>query len=436
MKKKILLSLSALLLCLVMLSSCAFYGTGNNLQSGSNIGQDAPTSSLISSLLEQYSYYNFGLTDEELCRAVVNAYIEKTGDVYAYYYNEEEFNELTAENSGESQGIGITIIENTEFHCIEIISVLPNTPAMRAGLKNGDLIVQLGIGEKAEKVSDFGFEIALTKLKGGVGEACEFGIVRDGDFDNIIEFSIIREEFTSTSVLHSVSVSDASVGIIKILNFDLTTPPQFKDAMEDLIASGCTSFVYDLRDNPGGDLASVSAILSLFLNSGDTVVITEDRSGYTETLTCKPVKYDAEDAYSTCNVTEEDIGKYRDYPVAVIINNNSASASELFTGSFKSYGLATIVGETSYGKGCMQSIIPLSNFNSDFKGALKLTTKYYRPYGMKNYHGIGITPTEGYEVELSEEAKAYNPYELLNPENQSVDNQLAKAIEAVKSNAK
>ena len=431
MKKRILIALASLVLCVAMLSSCNFlYYGGTNSSIGNNNGENiTKTPNLISDLLEQYSYYSFDLTEDDISRAVVAAYVELTGDLYARYYTAAEYEELNKENVGNNQGIGITITENTDHDCIEIISVLPNTPAEKAGLLVGDLIVQVGIGEKAEKVSELGYEIALTKMRGESGTAMEIGIVRDGDFENIIEFTIIREPFTAESVTYAVSAEDSSVGIVKILNFDLTTPTQFKAAMEDLISKKCTSFVYDVRNNPGGDLASISAVLALFLNEGDTIVITEDRQGNTETDVCKPVRYGGD--YSSCNIVKEEIGKYRSYPSAVLINENTASAAELFTGTLKSYGLSTIVGVTTYGKGCMQSIIPLSNFGSSYSGALKMTTKYYRPYNMDNYHDIGITPTENFEVELSEEASKINHYKLLLPENQIFDNQLAKAISAV-----
>lgn len=432
MKKRILLSLAALLLCVTLLSSCNLYPDGGLNNSGNKTNNDITDSpSLIGTLIEQYSYYNYELTEDELSRAVVAAYKELTGDLYARYYTAAEYEELNRENVGNNQGVGITITENTEYNCIEIISVLPNTPAMEAGLLPGDLIVQVGIGEKAEKVSDIGYEIALTKMRGESGTTLEIGVVRNGEFENIIEFSIVRAPFTSESVTYAVSAADSSVGIVKILNFDLTTPTQFKAAMEDLISKKCTSFVYDVRNNPGGDLASISAVLAFFLNEGDTIIITEDRSGKTETDICEPVRYSGD--YSSCNIVKEEIGKYRSYPSAVLINGNTASAAELFTGTLKAYGLSTIVGETSYGKGCMQSIIPLSNYGSKYTGALKLTTKYYRPYNMTNYHGIGITPSEGYEVILSEEAASINHYKLLEAENQKLDNQLSAAISAIKN---
>ena len=431
MKKTKLISLVSLILCVIVLASCNFYAPGTSSSNSSESSKITATPNLISDLLETYSYYNVNLTSDDISRAVVAAYKELTGDLYARYYTAEEYTELMSENTGDNQGVGITITENAEYNCIEIISVLPNTPAEKAGLLVGDLIVHVGIGDAAESVSEIGYEIALNKMKGVSGTNLEIGIVRNGNFDEIIEFSITREPFTAESVIYAVSAADSTVGIVKILNFDLTTPVQFKAAMEDLIKKGCRAFVYDVRNNPGGDLASISAVLSLFLNEGDTIIITEDRLKNTETDVCKPVRYAGD--YSSCNIAKDEIGKYRSYPSAVIINGNTASAAELFTGTLKAYGLSTIVGETTYGKGCMQSIIPLSNFGSSYTGALKLTTKYYRPHGMDNYHGVGITPTENYTIELSEEAKKINHYKLILAEYQLLDNQLSKAIEAIKN---
>ncbi len=427
MFKKLTLAAIAIIICLSALTSCGFYLTGNILGDNVSSGSAAtPNASLIGSMLGNNSYYDYELTDEELSRAIVMAYQQSTGDIYAYYYTAEEYAQLTEENAGDSQGIGITVIENTTYSCIEIISVLPGTPAEKAGLLNGDLIVQIGRGENAESVSELGYDIALKKLQGVKGTTCEFGIVRGDDLETVIEFSIERTEFETESVMYAVSVADPKVGIVKILNFDLTTPGQFCTAMDALIAKGCDKFIYDVRNNPGGDLASISAVLSYFLAEDDTIIITEDRDKKTEITKCEPVRYNG--AYSACDVEKEDIGKYKGHEIAILTNGSTASAAELFTGSLKHYANATVVGEKTYGKGCMQSIYPLKYYGSQYSGAIKMTTKYYRPEGMDNYHGIGIFPAEGYTVKLSEEAAKLNPYKLLNSENQELDNQLAAAI--------
>ncbi len=409
--------------CLLVLSfglaSCTFLPNLSDLPDNTETG-DPTVDEIVKAMLERFSYYDVDISDEDLAYATVSAYIAKTGDKYARYYNEEEYAELVRENEGDTQGIGITVTENSENKLIEIISVLPDTPAERAGLEAGDLIVQIGIGDGAESVEELGYEPALKKLQGVKGTLCEFGVKREGS-DEIIEFSVLREEFTSESVLYTTSVADRSIGIVKIVQFDLTTPTQFDAAMEALIASGCNKFVYDVRSNPGGDLASITAVLSRFLNAGDTVIRTEDRSGNMETQYCGVVS-GYKNGYETCNVTSADIGKYRNYPAAVLVNGGTASAAELFTGNMKDYGLAKIVGTQTYGKGCMQSIYSLGT------GAIKMTTAFYYPPLSDNYDGVGISPDEGYVVELSEAAAKINLYKLLRDEYQAQDNQLAAAV--------
>lgn len=438
MKRKYF-ALAALLIALVLcLNSCALIrlsdtignifgsfetsdGNGNGNGNGNGGGNtEASAEEIVKAMLERFSFYDVELTDEDMAYAAVDAYIAKTGDRYAKYYNEEEYAALQRENEGENQGIGITVTENADKKAIEIISVLPDTPAEKAGLLAGDLIVKVGKGDEAIDVASVGYEPALKKLQGTKGTLCEFGIMREGS-DKIIEFSILREEFTSESVIYTVSAADKTVGIVKLVQFDLTTPVQFYTAMETLIAGGCDKFIYDVRSNPGGDLASITAVLSYFLNEDDIVIRTKGRYGNMETQYCNPVSYNG--SYSSCNIKRENIGKYRNYKAAVLVNGGTASAAELFTGNMKDYGLAKVFGTKTYGKGCMQSIYALN------KGAIKMTTDFYYPPISDNYDGIGLYPDEGCTVELSEEAQKINVYKLLRAEYQAKDNQLAAAIE-------
>jgi len=422
--KKILISVLSVTIALLMVS-CNFAG----LPGGSS--GESKLISTIETILESYSYYDYELTEEQRAKGVVAAYREATGDAYAYYYTAEEFKALTADNVGETQGIGITVIENTEHKCIEIISVLPNSPALNAGVRAGDLIVSVGLGEGAVNVAEVGYEMAVKKLQGTAGTLCEFSVARDGNFDELINFSIMREKFTAQSVMYAVSHADRKVGIVKILEFDLTTPVQFCEAMEALISSGCDKFVYDLRNNPGGDLNSVSAVLARFYNENDIIIrnrYRDDSEENMETRYCEAVSYSGD--YAGCSVKKEDIGKYRKYPAAILVNGGTASAAELFTSGMKDYGLATVVGETTYGKGCMQSIISLDRFG--LPGAMKMTSAFYYPPISDNYHGVGISPDKGYAIKLSNEAQKVNIYSLLDS-NQELDNQLDAAINALKN---
>lgn len=427
--KKIILSVITVVLALSM-SACLF-PTSPDVSDVTGAPDAGRLVSTVEEILKNYSYYEYEITAEQKAKGVVAAYREATGDKYAYYYTAEEFEALNADNIGETQGIGITVIENIERKCIEIISVLPDSPAIKAGIKAGDLIVSIGIGDKAEAVSELGYEMALKKLQGVAGTLCEFGVARNGNFDEIIEFSILREKFTAQSVMYAVSKADSTVGIVKILEFDLTTPIQFDEAMESLRSSGCNKFVYDLRNNPGGDFASVSAVLSRFYNDGDVIIKTKYRGDSEEDMKvryCKVTNHGGD--YSGCSVSKEDIGKYRNYSAVILVNGGTASAAELFTSGMKDYGLATVVGETTYGKGCMQSIVSLESFM--LPGAMKLTTAFYYPPLSDNYHGVGISPDKGYEVKLSDEADQVNVYSLLDS-NQELDNQLSVALSALKN---
>ncbi len=422
---KRIISVAAALVLVLSLASCSLLED----KDFSNLGGKTDLPSTVERLLKTYSYYGFELDDEALAKLIVWQYAEETGDKYAYYYNAEEYAELNADNSGETQGVGITVTENVDNGCIEIISVLPNSPALAAGVRAGDLIVTVGIGENAEIVSEIGYDMALKKLQGVSGTVCEFSVARGGDFDNLIEFSIMREKFISQSVMYAVSKTDATVGIVKLLEFDLTTPSQFEAAMEALIGKGCNKFIYDVRSNPGGDLNSVSAVLSFFYNEGDIVIRTRYRDETEDDMEmryCEPVNYDG--AYAGCSIKKENIAKYRDYPAAILTNGNTASAAELFTSGMRDYKLAVVVGETTYGKGCMQSILSLEAF--DLPGAMKMTTAFYYPPLSDNYHDIGISPDEGFEIKLSKEAEKVNPYSLID-ENQALDNQLALAHNAL-----
>ena len=395
------------------------------ITSGSNDG--IAQIELLQYLFDTYSY--FDIDEDEIVENVLRAYVASTGDRYAQYYNKEEYEQLRENNVGSMVGIGVTVVESDKalsrlgYNVIEIVAISPESPAEEAGLKVGDLIAWIGIGETRESLGDLGYNGATSRLRGEAGTIAEFTVLRPlGDGFEEREFSVERRAVESVSVYSCISETDASVGIVKISQFDLTVPKQFSTAVDDLLVRGCTKFVFDVRYNGGGDLASITAVLSYFLKDGDLLISTEGNDGQKTDTFVGPIRYTNAD-YSVCNVSKDDIGKYRDRieKIAVICNGGTASAAELFTAAFRDYELATIVGEKTYGKGSMQTILPLSQFG--YEGALKLTTKMYFPPSREGYDGIGITPDK--EVSLSDAAKEYNVYLLP----QSLDDQLAAAIE-------
>ena len=376
----------------------------------------------LSKIMELFHTNSITEWDEDVAiDNMLQAYVNSTNDAYADYYNAEEFEALSSSNHAEASGIGISIIDNPEEGAIEIILVNPDSPAEEAGLRVGDLIVAAGLGENQKMISDLGYYAAVAELQGAEGTMAEFVVNRKGE---LIEFSVERRKIETVSVMYHVCDTDSDVGIIRITGFDTKTPVQFDAAMEDLIAKGCKSFIFDVRYNPGGDLLSIKAVLARFLNEGDVVIRTIYKDAQETQAVVAPYTATAED-YAGCNITKEDIGKYRGYPMAVLASGSTASAAELFTACLKDYEIATVVGKTTFGKGIMQSIIPLKNYG--FDGAVKMTVAYYSSPKSDNYQDIGITPD--IDIDLDPALSGKNVYKITDAE----DNQLQRAIEAVKS---
>lgn len=378
---------------------------------------------LFDLMLESYSFED--LDEEEMIAAALKAYVYATGDDYAAYYTQEEYAALREAAEGESEGIGINVINDTqtisgvEYRVIRVINVSKGSPAEAAGMKVGDAIYGVGVGESMETVHSLDYDVALTKLQGTAGTVAEFTVYRSGAAAPFLPFSIPRQKITASSVYARQSDLDPSVGVVKIIQFDLTTPAQFCEAIEELKAKNCEKFVFDVRYNPGGDLASIEAVLSYFLNEGDVIIRTRDKAGNESVSLAEPRTYTG--SYASCNISREEIGKYRELDCVVLCNGSTASAAELFTATFRDYQLAPIVGTTTFGKGSMQSIFSLAYYG--YSGALKLTTALYYPASNRGYDGIGITPD--HVVELSEAAASKNIYALTDGE----DDQMQKALE-------
>ncbi len=375
-----------------------------------------------------FSQLSFSELDEkEMMAAALKAYVYATGDQYAAYYTAEEYAAMMASSEGKTQGIGVNVAYTTiEYEgktqeVIQIFHVTKDSPAYVAGIAAGDVIYAVESNGAFVTVNSLGYEAALQKLQGTAGTTAKFQILRKGNgtWGAPIEKSVERAEFTSDSVYGTKSTLDEKVGIVRIIQFDLTTPKQFQKVIEEDLKD-CDRFIFDLRNNPGGTLQSIEAILSYFLSEGDVLIRVKDKAGNEEISTVQPVTYSG--SYEGCSVSAADIGKYKGLRAVVLCNGATASAAELFTATFRDYGLGSIVGETTYGKGSMQTIIPL--FQYGYTGALKLTTAmYYSGKDTQGYDGIGITPD--YPVALQGDGSIYVREE-------SKDNQLQFAIELLK----
>lgn len=343
--------------------------------------------------LDNVAYYDPDY--DAMLNEALKAYVGSSGDPYTVYYDAEEFAALNDRNEGHYVGIGVTV-EKTEtgyqsklYRVMKITAVREGSAAQKAGIRVGDEIYAITADEKTTLLNDVSYTKASELIRGEVGTSVGLSLFREEDKEKKqIEISVLRETILTETVTCRISETDPSVGIVTIPQFDLTTPQALKTCMNLLIEQGIGRFVFDLRDNGGGDLASVIACASYFLQKGDVILSTADKAGR-KTVYKTEVRKNS-DEYVTCDVSENEIGMYRGYSFTVLINGNTASAAELLTAVFRDYSLGTIIGEKSYGKGSMQSIYSLSRFGID--GGLKVTTRLYFPPCGEGYNQIGITP--------------------------------------------
>ena len=345
------------------------------------------------------NYYIGELDDDVLIDSVISGYVLGTGDEYAVYYNQDGFESLIQDLEGEMAGIGVNVIYNTEYRLIEILSVSAGSPAEKAGVMPGDLVVT--VGEEKESVAELGYQPSINKLRGVIGTKAVFSVLRGENYSETVDFEIVRDKIVEQTVMNHVYGPDNSIGVIKISGFDAKTPVQFVESVETLQKQGCDKLIIDLRYNPGGELSSIVTTLDYILPEGPVIRIFDADGREVKAYYSEP---------SELNM-----------PMAVVVNGSTASAAELFTSAVRDYNKATIVGETTFGKGCMQTTVPLSD-----NSAVSITYRMYSPPFSENYHGVGIVPDV--EVVLDENLMFKNVYKITDEE----DNQLAAAAATFK----
>lgn len=369
----------------------------NNAYISSNVTED-PTFALVKQLFETHYIGELPEFDSSAATdAMIEEYIAAVGDPYARYMNPEEYEAYSSSMQGDLVGIGVQVTYDVENEAIEILLVMPDSPAQALGLKPGDLIIAV----EGIRVSESGYNAAADAIAGESGTQVSLTVRRKADGQEVT-LTTTRAHVTALSVTYQM-LSDGHTGLIRIFEFNATTPAQFKEAVDTLLAAGADRLIYDLRNNPGGQLDSVLSVLSYLLPKGSLLIQIHDAQGNVET-------------YSDTEETDHTV----DCPMAVLINGNTASAAELFTSCLRDYQKVTIVGEKSFGKGCMQYVYSLPN-----GGALTLTTRMYSPPSGENYDGVGITPHVS--ASLSEEAAQLNLLKL----NEENDDQLKAAMKSL-----
>lgn len=314
-------------------------------------------------------YYLGDVDEAALEDSLYHGLVDGLDDPYSTYYSEEELEEVMESAEGIYYGIGAYIGLDTASGYCKITKVMDGTPAMEAGLQAEDIIVEVD-GEDMWGITTS--EI-VTYIKGPEHTTVDLTIYREGELD-YLEITVERRKIETPTIVYEMD--ENKIATIQITQFDEVTTDQFRDSLERAEKEGMKALVLDLRDNPGGSLATVVDIAGELLPKG-LVVYTEDKAGDR-----KEYKSDGKNEIQV--------------PVVVLVNENSASASEILAGAIQDYKKGTILGTTTFGKGIVQKIFPMSDGS-----ALKLTiSHYYTPAG-NDIHGVGIVPDE--ELELDKE---------------------------------
>lgn len=342
----------------------------------------------IRTVIDKYYLWDDEIDAKKLETGAIKGYVEGIGDEYTEYIPADEMEEYTENITGNFVGIGIYMVADEDSGRVVVYYPIPESPAERAGIKAGDLIISVdGIEYTSED-----FDSIADYIKGEEGTNVKLVVERDGER---LTFDIVREKVNTNPI--TVEMLEDNIGYLKLPSFDEGTAQDFKDKVQELQSKGANSLIIDLRNNGGGIVNEATEIADFLLDKGQTIISTVDKNDK------KEITYSKKDAIFTM-------------PVVVLVNENSASASEILACSLQDNERAKIVGKTTFGKGIIQTLFSLNDGSG-----LKITTEeYYTPKGT-TIHKVGIKPDE--EVELPDDVTSI--YAVKREE----DTQLQKAIE-------
>ncbi|WP_334291583.1 S41 family peptidase [Lacrimispora aerotolerans] len=379
-----------------------------NQQGNLDLNQITSKIQTIQAVIDKYYLFDEDTSDVE--DWIYKGMLSGLGDPYTVYYTADEYNKLKEDTSGEYCGIGVMVSQSAETGIITITKVFEGTPGAQAGILPGDLLYKVG----DQEVTGMDLELVVKDhIKGEEGTPVTITVLRK-DTGKYIDMTMERRQITVPTVEHEMLAD--KVGYISVSQFDSVTADQFKGAIDDLEKQGMKKLVVDLRNNPGGIVDSVVSMLDYILPDnldikGDPNLVRKKKDKtllvYMADKNGKGEQYYAKDGHQI------------DVPMAVLVNGQSASASEVFSGALKDYGRAKLVGTKTFGKGIVQTLFPL-----DKGTAIKMTVAhYYTPNGF-DLHKKGLEPDV--PVELKEELKTKIKIE------HEEDNQLMEAIKALK----
>lgn len=364
---------------------------GQQMQEGDEELVDSElTSKLLAleTIIEKY-YYQDDVDKQELETGIYRGLLDAVGDPYTVYYTPEEIEELYQQTEGIYYGIGAYVALDEKTNRTKIVSPIPGTPAEEAGLRSDDILYEVN----GTDTYDMDINSVVALIKGEEGTKVSLTIYREGEPD-FLYIDVERRKVEAPTV--EFEMLEDGMAYIQITEFDEVTVDQFAEALAEARASEMAGLIIDVRANPGGSLDAVVSICQMLLPEG-RIVYTED-------------KYRKVNEYS-CDGKRE-----FDKPLVLLIDGNSASASEILAGAVQDYEIGTLVGTTTFGKGIVQQVVNLRDGS-----AVKITvSSYYTPKG-RNIHGTGIEP----DVEVIFDGERYYSEEAF-------DNQLDKAKEVLR----
>lgn len=374
-----------LTLLVVSLAACGLQHINEGI-----ISSDTETKlSYLKKLIDET--YLHDIKEKDLNEGIYKGYVEGLGDQYSAYYDKKETKELTESLDGSFSGIGAVMTQDASSGVITITRVYDDSPAKKAGIKTGDILYR--VEEKTVTGKDL--DKVVSWIKGKKGTKVNLTLLRGTNSDKI-KVTATRDVINVETVKYKVL--ENQIGYISISEFDSVTGAQFAKALKQLQKKNIEGLVVDLRNNPGGSLSTVCDILDSILPKG-LIVYTKDKNG-------KKEEYTSDEKHRL------------NLPMSVLVNGQSASASEIFAGAVQDYGKAEIIGTQTYGKGVVQNLFDLKDGT-----CVKLTTsEYFTPKG-RSIDGKGITP----DVKIEYKYNAKDP---------KADNQLDKAVSVVKDKIK
>ena len=343
-----------------------------SLNSNSRVG------SRISHILDQIEVlYVDSINREALVDVAVEAIVDEL-DPHTYYFSRAELEEMAAPMEGNFEGIGVEFIIQNDT--LTVVNAIAGGPSESAGIMSGDRIVK--VGDEEISGADLTNKRVMELLKGARGTKVDLSLLHSGSNDEY-DVAIVRDRIPIHSVVASF-ILEENVGYIKVIRFSATTASEFAEAMHDLEQDGATSVIVDLRANGGGYMSAATDMIDRFLDKGLGIVYTEGKASPRRDYMSK---YD---------------GEYRSWPIAVLIDESSASASEIFAGAMQDNDRGLIVGRRSFGKGLVQEEFEIPN-STEGSGALRLTVaRFYTPSGraIQKPYGLGIDYEHDYEDRL------------------------------------